>query len=248
MALVTIEPHDHVAILRLTNGVTNPIDPALLDELDNALETIRSGYAGLVLAGNAKFFSMGFDLPHLLQQDRSAMSDFFYRFNDLAARLYGLPLPTVCAIAGHAVAGGFILAQSCDFRLAAEGKLKMGLNEVALGVPVPYLSDLMLRQVAGDRTATTMMYEGAFITVTQALQSGIVDQAFAGETLEAQALEKAKALAKLPKPALAAIKSNRVEPVLALYAQNHREKNERFLDCWCSEPVQRLLREAASKF
>jgi enoyl-CoA hydratase/carnithine racemase len=248
MALVTLEPHEDVAVLRLTNGVTNPINPALLDELDEALQAVRGQFSGLVLAGNTKFFSMGFDLPFLLKQDRAGMAGFFYRFNDLAGRLYALPLPTVCVIAGHAVAGGFILAQTCDYRFAADGKQKMGLNEVRLGVPVPYLSDLMLRQVAGDRAATAMIYEGAFITAAQALPSGIVDQVFPGEMVEAQALEKVKALANLPKAALAAIKSNRVGQVLSRYSQHHREKNEAFLDCWCSAPVQQLLQEAARKF
>ncbi|MFH2057592.1 MAG: enoyl-CoA hydratase-related protein [Pseudomonadota bacterium] len=73
------------------------------------------------------------------------MVDFFQRFNQLTLDLYTLPLPTACAISGHAIGGRNILALTGDYRFMAEGKKRIGLNEIQLGVPVPYLADLILR-------------------------------------------------------------------------------------------------------
>ena len=57
----------------------------------------------------------------------------------------------------------------------AEGKKRIGLNEIQLGVPVPYLADLILRQIVGDRTATEMLYTGAIMPAAAALEVGLVD-------------------------------------------------------------------------
>lgn len=248
MPLVTIEKQNSVAILRLNNGTPNAIGPPMLEAFETALNTGNDPWAGLVLAGNTKFFSMGFDLPHLLKLDRSAMADFFDRFNAICIRLLTLPIPTACAIAGHAVAGGFILALTCDFRICGDGRQKVGLNEVPLGVPVPYLADLMFRQIAGDRTATAMGYAGTLIDVAQAHQKGIVDSTHPTETVETAAVQAIRTLADLPASALAATKAHRVATIAEQYARQRREKNEAFLDCWFNPDTQALLEAAARKF
>ena len=88
------------------------------------------------------------------------MADFWHRFEDMVLALYTNPLPTACAIAGHAPAAGTILAIACDFRFLATGKKLIGLNEITIGLPVPFLADLMLRQAVGDRAATEIEYSG----------------------------------------------------------------------------------------
>jgi enoyl-CoA hydratase/carnithine racemase len=100
MSKVKIESHADVAILRLSNGVTNAISPELVDDLADALDQAKEEFKGLILAGGSKFFSIGFDLPTLLQLDRPAMADFYFKFNRTALDLYTVPLPTASAIDG----------------------------------------------------------------------------------------------------------------------------------------------------
>ena len=126
MEKVRIEEKGDIAILRLANGVTNAIDPAMVGELQVAAGQIRKNFKGMVLAGGEKFFSMGWHLPTLLALDRQGMADFFYGYHDACLALYTLALPTACAVRGHAVAGGHILALTCDFRLAASAKPNSG--------------------------------------------------------------------------------------------------------------------------
>jgi enoyl-CoA hydratase/carnithine racemase len=248
MSKVEIEAHDDVAILRLKNGVTNAISPELVDDLGDALRHARKDFKGLILAGGTKFFSIGFDLPTLLQLERSAMTDFYFRFNQTALDLYTVPLPTVCAIAGHAIAGGTILALTADFRFASAGRKLMGLNEVKIGVPVPYLADLMLRQIVGDRAATELNYCGEFLEAEQAQKAGLLDQVCPAEELDQKAIEKAADLAALPAYGFTLIKANRVEEIQARFKEKGKTKIGLFLDCWFNPAVQELLKEAAKKF
>jgi len=157
-------------------------------------------------------------------------------------------MPTACAITGHAIAGGTILASSCDYRFLASGRKLMGLNEIKIGVPVPYLSDLMLRQIVGDRAATEMVYLGEFIEPDKALSIGLADEVLSYDKVENQALEKITEIASLPRQAFAAIKANRIEAIRLTYEKNYKVKNEIFLDCWFSSPAQKLLSKAAEKF
>jgi enoyl-CoA hydratase/carnithine racemase len=248
MEKVKIEEHGNVAILRLNDKVSNAISTTMVENLSISVNQIKREFRGLVLAGGTRFFSMGFDLPELLKLDRSGMADFFYRFNKVVLDIFTLPIPTACAITGHAIAGGTILASSCDYRFLASGRKLLGLNEIKLGVPVPYLTDMMLRQIVGDRAATQMIYLGEFIEPDEARSIGLADEVLSQDKVENRALEKITELASLPGQAFAAIKANRVEAIRLAYEKNYKVKNETFLDCWFSQPVQELLSKAAEKF
>jgi enoyl-CoA hydratase/carnithine racemase len=163
-------------------------------------------------------------------------------------QLYTLPLPTACALGGHATAGGAILALTGDFRIAAEGRTLFGFNEVNIGVPVPYLADLILRQLVGDRIATHMLFFGQFMESEPARQAGIVDEVAVRDMVESRAIEKIEKLASMPQPAFGMIKQNRIGAVHTAFLNNRDAKKEAFLICWFQEAVQALLKQAAEKF
>ena len=248
MSKVKIEAHDDVAILRLSNGVTNAISPELVDDLAETLHQAKKEFKGLILAGGTKFFSIGFDLPALLQLDRPAMADFYFKFNQTVLDLYTLPLPTACAIAGHAIAGGTILALAADFRFASSGRKLMGLNEVKIGVPVPFLADLMLRQIVGDRQATELNYRGEFLEAEQAHKIGLLDVVCFAQELDQKAIEKIADLTALPRYGFPLIKANRVEEIQSRFKEKGSVKIGLFIDCWFNPAVQELLKEAAKRF
>ena len=160
----------NLALVRLSNGVTNAISPDLAEELSTVIAQVKKDCAGMVLAGGEKFFSMGFDLPKLLLLNRSGMTEFFYFFNKVVFEILTIPVPTAAAIKAHAIAGGTILLLACDYRVAASGKVLIGLNEIKLGVPAPYLPDLILRRIAGDVVASEMLYLGEFIDSSDAAE------------------------------------------------------------------------------
>jgi len=248
MSQAEIEKFGKVALLRMQNSVTNAIGPDLLADMSHCIEEIRKHFKGMVLAGGKKFFSIGLDLPLLVNFDHQKMGDFWEAFNQVILQLYTLPFPTACALGGHATAGGAILALTGDFRIAAEGRTLFGFNEVNIGVPVPYLADLILRQLVGDRIATRMLFFGQFMESGPARQAGIVDEVAPRDMVESLAIEKIDKLAAMPQPAFGMIKQNRIGAVHTAFLNNRDAKKEAFLICWFQEAVQTLLKQAAEKF
>lgn len=245
---VTVDIFDQVAVLRLTNGVTNAIGPAMVKDLSAALKRIRAEQRGCVLAGGAKFFSIGLNLPELIGFDREGMDRFWDTFDQAVLDLYTLPMPTVAAISGHAIAGGTILALCADYRLIAPGRNFMGLNEINIGLPVPYLADLMLRQVVGDRVATGLCYRGEMVPPDEARKSGLVDDISPEETIEKRALEMVSTLAEKSRAAFSLIKQNRTEAVRCSFERHRDERKKDMLTCWFDPSVHDMLKIAAEKF
>jgi enoyl-CoA hydratase/carnithine racemase len=204
---------------------------------------------GLVLASsNDKFFSIGFDIPQLFELSREDFRVFYQALNRVCLDLYTLPRPTVAAITGHAIAGGCILTLCCDYRFMTEGRKLMGLNEIRLGVPVPYPADCILRHLVGLRNAREVMGSGEFYQPEELFQIGLVDQVLPLGQVLPKSVEKARFLGGMPREAFAMIKRNRVEMVEAEILARLEEKERFFMECWYSDEARGRLREAMEKF
>lgn len=248
MKKILTEKHNDIAIVSLNNGVINAISADLLDELSEAVQFAKNEASGMVLCGGDKFFSIGLDLSSLITLEREKMSEFWKKFNQVILDLYMLPIPTVAVLSGHTIAGGNILALTCDYRFGVNDNKKIGMNEITLGIPVPYLADLLLRQTVNEQEAKAMLYTGEFITFAEAKMNGLIDTLLPMEELKAQALNQVEKLAKLPKHAFAAIKANRTRALQERYEIRQNEDHEIFLDCWFSKNTQQQLVEASKQF
>ncbi len=251
MGMVEIETENDVAVIRLNNGRKNPINPEFVDALSNAFDEVNESekVGSVILTGsNDRFFSIGLDVPSLIDYERSEFRKFIRDFNLLCLHIYTLPKPTVASINGHAIAGGCILALCCDYRFAGEGKRLIGLNEVRLGVSVPYLPHKILEQIAGERVATEMIYGGEFYSPEKALEMGVVDGVFRSEELLKKSLEKAISLGEIPRKAFAAVKVDRTEGIKEKAIQRLERDVDVFVELWFSDEGQKRLREAAKNF
>jgi len=251
MKTIHVEYRDHVAVVKLDRSVTNAIDLQLVQELADTLRSVKhdADVRGLVLgSSNAKFFCIGFDIPQLFELTREDFTLFYRAFNRMCLDLYTLPKPTIAAITGHATAGGCILALCCDYRFIAQGRKLMGLNEIKLGVPVPYLVDCVLRRVVGVRHAREITDTGEFYLPDKLLHMGMVDQVLPLEQVLKKSIEKATSLGAVPPEPFAMIKRNRVEPVEAQVLARLEERERFFVECWYSDAARERLREAMEKF
>jgi len=251
MGMISVEMRGRVALVWLDRSVTNAINMKCVKALSAIIEQLRSDpeVAGIVLSSSsANFFSIGFDIPELFDLSRQEFGDFYSAVNRMCLDLYALPKPTVAAITGHAIAGGCILALCCDYRFIAKGRKLIGLNEVKLGVPVPYPADRMLRELVGMRPAREIMEAGEFYSPEQALELGLVDRVLPLERVVEEAVEMADELGALPGVAYGMIKGNRVESILAEIKEHGEEKERIFVERWYSDQARELLREAIKKF
>ena len=249
--MIRIEYHNKVAIVKLDRDVTNALNLELVTELNKTLQKVKNNpdINSLVITGsNEKFFSIGFDIPQLFGFSKDDFMVFYKAFNRVCLELYTLPKLTIAAITGHAVAGGCILALCCDYRFIAEGRKKMGLNEIKLGVPIPYPADCILRQIVGFRNAREIVDTGEFYEPEKLLQMGMVDLILPLDQLLVKSIEKAKLLGALSQDAFAMSKRNRVEMVEAQVLAKLEQKEQLFLECWYSAETRKRLKEAIAKF
>lgn len=250
-SLISVEKKKNITIIQLSHKTTNAISLDLIKELTEAVETVKADdtiRAMVLTSANEKFLSIGFDIPSLLPLNQDQFSDFYRSFNQLCIDLYTLPKPTVAAITGHAIAGGCILALCCDERVIADGRKLFGLNEVKLGVPVPYVADRILHALVGSRLAREVMELGEFYPAEDALQSGLVDYLQPLDQVLDKALEQARLLSAAPGEAFALIKANRVEDVMIEILERLEVKQMRFVECWYADAARKPLEEAGRKF
>jgi enoyl-CoA hydratase/carnithine racemase len=248
---VLFEIRNTVGFVKLNHGSTNAINLDLVGHLTELLGEVRADQQlrGLVLtSSNDKFFSIGFNIPELIELPPDDLKNFYSSFNRLCIDLFTLPKPTIAAITGHAIAGGCILTLCCDYRFIAQGRKLMGLNEIKLGLPVPYVADCILRNLVGIRDAREIMEAGDFYLPEVSSQMGLVDQVLPLEGVITEAGEQVETIGSYPEDAFTAIKRNRVEIIEKQILDRLEEKERIFIQCWYSEVGQKLLRDAISKF
>ena len=135
---VSYRRDESIAVITMDDGKVNALGPAMLAEINKALDQAESDDAGaVVIAGNDRVFSGGFDLKVFRSGDIQAAIDMLTAGFELSHRLLSFRKPVVAACTGHAIAMGSFLACSTDHRIAAPG-YNFQANEVAIGMVLPY--------------------------------------------------------------------------------------------------------------
>lgn len=215
----TVRADDHpggVRRLTLDRPSANAIDETLLADLLAALDAAAADddVRAVVLTGEGRFFSGGFDLMAARRDDaQAARLRALYR--DAHLRLLGLPKPTVALLRGHAVAGGLILVLACDYRLAVEGDWRVGLNEVAIGASFPKVALEIVRLRLPHPRASELLLGASLYPSSQATRLGIVDELLPSATGEASIMRRAARLGAYPREAYAHTKQALVAEALA---------------------------------
>lgn len=197
-----------VRVLALDRPPENALSRALLAELAGALAAARedASVKAVVLASeNPRLFSSGLDLAELSPEAGLGTAPFAALIAAHRA-LAAFPKPTVAAVNGLAVLGGWILALACDRRLFAEDA-KATLSEVRLGLsPTEALVRTSLSLARDPGAVRTMVLRGTPLGAPEALAAGLADGVRPAAELRAAAVKEAKALARVPSDAYAAVK------------------------------------------
>jgi enoyl-CoA hydratase len=138
MSRVQYSVESKVATIVLDDGKVNVLSPAMQEEFNAALDRAEKDQAGaVVVAGNQKVFSAGFDLAVFRSGDPDAAAAMLAGGFDIAIRLLSFPKPVVMACTGPAVAMASFLLLSGDHRVGAPAH-RIQANEVAIGMTMPY--------------------------------------------------------------------------------------------------------------
>jgi enoyl-CoA hydratase len=210
-----VESHGDVAVIHMDRPPANAMDPALVEEGARLLGELASDDPGaVVIAGRGGYFSAGLDLkvaPTLSPDEGRAFVD---GVNRVFAAAYRYPGPLVCAVTGHAVAGGLILALCGDYRVGStEGKL--GLTELRVGVPYPGVAMAVVRGELAPPAVRRLVLRADLLDPPSALELGLVDEVVGADDVLPRALEVATELAALPKETYRLVKAQLRRDTLA---------------------------------
>ena len=241
MSLVDTIRHDGaVHELRLARPPVNALDPGLCTALREAVASAVDGGAhGLVVSGGPKVFSAGMDVPFLLGlgDDRRALASAWEAFFDAARAIAACPVPVVAALAGHAPAGGCVLALCCDYRVMAAGPFTIGLNETQVGLVAPEGVQHLLARTVGPYRAERLLVAGELVEAERALAMGLVDELVGIDEVAHRARVWLSSLLALPRrPMLETRAIARADLVAALHPD--RIRLDTFLDAWTDPDTQ----------
>jgi enoyl-CoA hydratase len=245
MNTVRVERQGALLILRLDKSRGNAIDEALVDDLSRACHEAGQddGVRGVLLASaHPKLFCPGLDLVTLYACDRPTMESFTGKFAAMIWTLYDLRKPVVAAIAGHAVAGGCVLALTADYRMLRRGA-QIGLNEVKVGVPLPWSVAILLRSSVSPGALARVALLGRNFADDEALAAGLADELVGGEGFEQQCLARLEEFAEKDPLALATTKAYLRAEALREMRAHEKERVQDFLDGWFSEATRQRLKQ-----
>lgn len=194
-----------VAVLTLARpDRRNALSVALRDAVADELHTLRAAedLRVLIVTGAGDTFCSGFDLTEFERVGERSVSHQVWASSDRFHRAWlEFPLPTIAAVNGPALAGGFDLALMCDLRMAAD-TASFGHPEATFGT-VAYG---LLREMVDGSLARELALTGRTVCADEALARGLVTQVAPQSELGQAARALASTIAPRPRHVLVADK------------------------------------------
>jgi enoyl-CoA hydratase len=193
LSLVSYSLDDGVASIVMDDGKVNALSPAMLDEILAALDQAEEDGATVLLTGREQILSAGFDLKSLPEHPAEMLG----AGASLAERLLSFPAPVVAACNGNAIAMAAFMLLSSDVRIGVRGDFRIGLNEVAIGLTIPWFGIAVARHRLARPYFDRCTVTGALLDPEEAARAGFLDRLVGGEELRSAALEVAAELKQL---------------------------------------------------
>jgi enoyl-CoA hydratase len=204
--LVTYDRDGPVSTVTMDDGKVNVFSFDMLRALHEAFDQAERDETVVLLTGRPGYFSAGFDLKVLRDGGAEATRELLTLGATLAERILLFPAPVVVASPGHAFPAGAFLLMAADERIGAAGPFKLGLNEVRIGLTLPWFAIVLARH-----RLTPTHFDHATVTGTMfdpegAREAGLLDTVVAPADLETAARAAADDLATLDRRAHAGTK------------------------------------------
>jgi enoyl-CoA hydratase/carnithine racemase len=192
--LVSIERQQNYVTFTLNRPEKrNSLNEGMMRELDEALREVEDDRAirAVIIRGAGRAFCAGIDLA---EAERLEGGHSPVNIERVFKRLEHLPIPTIAAIQGAALAGGCELALHCDLRVAADD-LRMGMSVARVGLVVPYNFIRKLIEIIGAANTAQILYTADPVDSERALQMGMVHEVVQAGELESAAIKWAERVA-----------------------------------------------------
>ncbi|MCK5041858.1 MAG: enoyl-CoA hydratase [Sphingomonadales bacterium] len=200
---IIVDKKDNVGLLTLDRPeALNALSDQLTNEMTEALQAFEADdeIGAIVITGSEKAFAAGADIKEFAP--KSYMDAYF---EELITANWEEPTrcrkPVIAAVSGYALGGGCELAMMCDFIICAENA-KFGQPEINIGTIPGAGGTQRLTRFVGKSKAMEMILTGRMMTAEEAERSGLVSRVVPTEDLLDEALNVAKHIANLSRPAV----------------------------------------------
>jgi len=200
--VLLVERTDEYATLTLNRPEKrNALSVELRDEISNALDALAADTAikAVIVTGAGPVFSAGFDLSEFTRaaEDEAFGRELWASSDRYHDTVLHFPLPTLCAINGPALAGGFDLAVLCDLRIAT--------STARFAHPERTFGDVVygpLHDLVGGAVARELTIGGRELTADEALGVHLVGEVVAPMELMIRAKTLVERVAEAPRELL----------------------------------------------
>lgn len=198
MSFVVIEKKENVALLTINRPEgLNALNTSVLEALSDALDKLAADgdVRALVVTGAGdRAFVAGADIGEMSELSQEQAATFARVGHEAMNKLGAFPAPTIAAVNGFALGGGFELALSCDLMIASV-KARFAFPETGLGITPGFGGTQRLARLAGPMVACDLIFTGRRLNAEQAQTLGIVTEVTEVETLIDRAFEIANTIA-----------------------------------------------------
>jgi enoyl-CoA hydratase len=194
---------DKIGIITLKRPEkNNALSINLRREVSDCLETWADvpDVGVVIFTGAGKNFSAGFDLKEFSQA--GLMKEIFTSSARYHRVIWNFPRPTIAAVRGYALGGGFDLTTLCDIRVCSESAV-FGHPEIKFGAPPLFTP---LRWIIGHGMARDLCLTGRKINAREALRIGLVSEIVSEENILEKAVQIAKTILEAPLDTLSVTK------------------------------------------
>lgn len=192
---VSYQRSGDVSRITMDDGRVNVFSHDMLNALHAAFDEAEGDRTAVLLTGRAGCFSAGFDLRVLQGGTLDDVRTLLLLGAELAERILCFPAPVVTACTGHAFPAGAFLLLAADHRIGARGPFKLGLNEVRIGLTLPWFAVVLARYRLGPPHADHATVTGTMFDPDGARVAGLLDAVVPPQELEPAALAAASDLA-----------------------------------------------------
>lgn len=240
--MIQRDDRDGIRILRLAHGKVSAMDIELGEAFIREMHDASTApVKAVIVTGTGSSFSAGVDLFRVVNGGPEYGRRFLPILDGLLRAALTSPKAMVAAINGHAVAGGCILAACGDHRVMVEGDGRIGIPELAVGVPFPALPLQVMRARLSDAALRDLVFTGRTVQVDEAKTMGLIDEKCPSGMLIDRALETAHRLASIPAGAFALTKEAFFRPILDRAAAL-TDYNARVVDAWMQQHTYDTIR------
>lgn len=237
---ITVEDRDQATIVTMQDGKVNALSRDFLGELGAKLEKACAQERPVILTGSGGYFSAGLDLKEVPTLDEEGLRDLLERFKGAVKPILKAPVPVIAAIDGFAIAGGAIIALSCDYRVATP-EAEIGATELQVGIPFPPTDLDLFTGRLPTRTIRRTILNPNRSKGEQALELGWVDE-LADDAVDG-ALAASQTLGGTNPAAFQDLKAQLNAPIVSTWDSFLQEDFDRYVDMLRSEQTQAAILE-----